>query len=286
MPDPAASTELAATRLDWRRTPAGRLVAVLLLDLPGKSVNLLSTAVMAEIARRLDEIDSGKGADAHDDVAGLVIASAKPGVFIAGADVGEIGAKLSLDSEHVVEACRRGQRLFARLAEGNRVSVAAVEGLCLGGGAELALWCDRVVVTESNRTELGWPEVKLGLLPGWGGTARLSRKVGLAIAVELVTSGEAVDAQRAYRMGLADDVVSAGASAIDAALRLIDAEHASGEWLRDRTLRAAPIVLPEVELAMLAASAAAVIQGKTHGNYPAPIVALELMVEAAALPLE
>ena len=129
MPVPNPTTALPATRLEWRTTPAGRPVAVLTLDLPGKSVNLLSSEVMAELGARLDEVD-GAG-----DAAGLVIASAKAGVFVAGADVNEFAAKLTLPTEEVVEACRRGQRLFARLSQGDRVSVAVVEGLCLGGSS-------------------------------------------------------------------------------------------------------------------------------------------------------
>jgi 3-hydroxyacyl-CoA dehydrogenase/enoyl-CoA hydratase/3-hydroxybutyryl-CoA epimerase/3-hydroxyacyl-CoA dehydrogenase/enoyl-CoA hydratase/3-hydroxybutyryl-CoA epimerase/enoyl-CoA isomerase len=277
---PESTPNPAATRLEWRPTPAGRWVAVLTLDLPGKSVNLLSSAVMAEIAARLGEVD------AKGDAAGIVVQSAKPGVFVAGADITEFLSSLARSKDEVVEACRRGQRLFARLAHGERVSVAAVEGLCLGGGAELAVWCDRIVVAGNDQTQIGWPEVKLGLLPGWGGTARLSRKVGLANAVELVTAGESVDARRAYRMGLADDMVAASASALDAALRMIDAEHDSGAWRRDRARRAVPIDLPEVELAMLAATASAVIQQKTRGRYPAPVTALELMVEAASQTLD
>jgi len=97
--------------------------------------------------------------------------------------------------------------LFQRLSTCPFVTVAAIDGVCLGGGAELAVWCDRRVMADDAKTQIGFPEVKLGLFPGWGGTARTPRIVGLGNAVELVTGGESIDGRAAVRMGLATDVV-------------------------------------------------------------------------------
>src|SRR6185295_9189698 len=110
--------------------------------------------------------------------------------------------------DQIVELCRRGHRLFGRLLQGAFVSVAAIDGICVGGGAELAIWCDRRVMSDGPKTQFGFPEVKLGLFPGWGGTARSSRIAGLANAVELVTSGEPLSAKQAAAMEIADDVVA------------------------------------------------------------------------------
>ena len=161
-------------------------VALLTLDDPDSSANILSRHVLEALQRHLDELDQRK------DLAGLVIRSAKPGMFIAGADLNEFVAWLDAPKEEVSGYCRQGQQLFGRLAQGNYVTVAAIDGMCVGGGAELALWCDRRVLTDGDKTGYGFPEVKLGLFPGWGGTARTPRMVGLSNAIELVTSGETI----------------------------------------------------------------------------------------------
>ncbi|QDV72204.1 3-hydroxyacyl-CoA dehydrogenase NAD-binding domain-containing protein [Botrimarina mediterranea] len=287
---------MTATRLDWTDTEAGR-VAVVTLDLPGKSANLLSSAMLDEIAQRLDEVD------AADNVAGLVITSAKPGVFIAGADLTEFAAGLDRPAEDILATCERGQTLLGRLASCNYVTVAAIDGVCVGGGLELAVWCDRRVVTDSPKTQLGFPEVKLGLMPGWGGTARTPRMIGLANAVELVTGGESVGGRDAFRLGLADDVVDAKLDVgsgkweklsgiplptsyfplLAAAVRLIEAEQLSDAWRADREKRSSAIALSETELMFLGATAAAVIQQQTKGHYPAPVAALEVMLEASQM---
>ena len=182
---------------------------------------------------------------------------------------------------------------FGRLASADYVTLAAIDGVCVGGGLELAIWCDRRIVTDSPKTQLGFPEVKLGLMPGWGGTARPPRMIGLANAIEMVTGGESVSGAEAYKLGLADDVVRSGewgggsgggetaSPLVAAALRMIVAEHASGDWRRDRGRWAAAIPQSETELAFLGATAAAVIQQKTKGHYPAPLAALELMLGAS-----
>lgn len=277
---------MTATRLDWIDSkPAAGRVAVLTLDQPGKSANLLGRAMLDELEARFDEIDAAA------DVAGLVFVSAKPGVFIAGADLTEFAAGLDRPTDEVIATSRHGQTLFARLAAANYVTVAAIDGICVGGGLELAVWCDRRIVTDSPKTQLGFPEVKLGLMPGWGGTARPPRMIGLANALELVTGGENVPGAEACKLGLADDVVrvsQAGEAApplIDAAVRMVEAEQASGDYVRDRERWSQPIVQSDAELAFLGATAAAVIQQKTKGHFPAPLAALELMLEASSLDL-
>jgi len=189
-------------------------VALITFDLPGKGANILSLSVLNELAAILDQLEKRK------DLAGLVIKSGKPGTFIAGADIREFLASLSAPKSEVVATCRRGQQLFQRLTQLPAVSVAAIDGISAGGGAELAVWCDRRVMTDNPKTEIGFPEVKLGLFPGWGGTVRAPRVVGLANALEMITSGETIDAAAAMKMGLASDAVPAE-KLQDAAIRLI-----------------------------------------------------------------
>ncbi|HEV3418454.1 MAG TPA: 3-hydroxyacyl-CoA dehydrogenase NAD-binding domain-containing protein [Pirellulales bacterium] len=254
-------------------------IAQLTLDDPSKGANVLSTPVLAEFAAHLDQLERRPG------LAGLVIRSGKPGSFIAGADLREFVASLDAPKDQIVAMCHRGRRLFERLSKGSFVTVAAIDGVCLGGGAELSIWCDRRIMATDPKAQFGFPEVKLGLYPGWGGTARSSRIVGLANAVELVTSGESIDGRAAVLMGLATDVVPADRIGA-AAIALIRAEQTSKQYLEDRVRWRQPLEIDETELTFLGATASALIQQQTKGHYPAPVAALELMLEAAALDIE
>jgi 3-hydroxyacyl-CoA dehydrogenase/enoyl-CoA hydratase/carnithine racemase len=251
-------------------------VARITFDLPGKGANILSLSVLEELKTLLDQLQPRK------DLAGLVICSGKPGTFIAGADIREFLASLGAPKSEVVAMCRRGQQLFQRLSQCPFVTVAAIDGICVGGGAELACWCDRRVMSNNPKTELGFPEVKLGLYPGWGGTVRAPRIVGLANALEMITGGESVDARAAMTMGLASDVVEA-ARLLDAAIGVIRSEQKTREYLKDRDRWSGPLKEEPTELAFLGATASAMIQHETKGNYPAPMAALELMLETCQL---
>jgi len=260
-------------------------IAVLTFDDPKSGANVLSRPILETFDRHLDDLEKRR------DLAGLVIRSAKPGMFIAGADLKEFGTWLNAPKNEVASYGRQGQQLFGRLAKSNFVSVAAIDGMCVGGGGELAMWCDRRIFTDGGKTAYGFPEVKLGIFPGWGGTARLPRMIGLSNAIELVTGGENIDARTAASMGLANDVVAAGNGAgrdtlLDAAVRMIRAEQVSQQFRRDRERWAAPIDISETELGFLGATASAYIQQQTKGHYPAPLAALEVMLGAAGVDLE
>ena len=163
-------------------------IALLSINDPQKGANVLSQPALAELEKLLDEVT------ASDDVVGLILKSEKPGMFIAGADLREFATQLDAPDEEVVKIARQGQQLFGRLASSDCVTVAAIDGLCLGGGSELAIWCDRRIMTTHPKTSFAFPEVKLGIFPGWGGTARVPRIIGLSNAVELITGGEGVHA--------------------------------------------------------------------------------------------
>ena len=218
-------------------------------------------------------------------LAGLIIRSGKPGSFIAGADLGEFAASFDVPKSEVVEMCQRGRKLFQRLSNFPFVTAAAIDSICVGGGAELAIWCDRRIMTDNTKTLYGFPEVKLGLFPGWGGTARSSRMIGLSNAVELVTSGESIDAKAASKLGLASDVVAV-ARLEAAAMRLIRAEQKSKEFIKDRQRNSGAIDIDETELGFLGVTANAYIQQQTKGQYPAPLAALEVMLGAATSDIE
>jgi 3-hydroxyacyl-CoA dehydrogenase/enoyl-CoA hydratase/carnithine racemase len=257
-------------------------VAVLSINDPHKGANILSRAALAALGEHLDALEK------RPDLAGLIIRSTKPGNFIAGADLREFVADIDAPAEQVAEISRRGQQLFARLSKTPFVTIAAIDGICVGGGAELAVWCDRRIMAANAETSFGFPEVKLGIYPGWGGTARAPRIVGLSNAVELITSGEVIDAKAAFVMGLADEVVrKPGADALlDAAMRMVRAEQQSKQYLADRERWSGPIDISDTELGFLGATASAYIQGQTKGQYPAPLAALELMLGAAGVDVD
>ena len=254
-------------------------IAVLTFDAPGTSANILSRSVLEEFSAHLDSLEQ------RADLLGLIIISGKPGMFIAGADLREFVASLESTTDQVVKICRQGQTLFGRLSKCPFVTVAAIDGICVGGGAELASWCDRRILSTGSRTEFGFPEVKLGLFPGWGGTARTSRIVGLGNAVEMITSGESIDANTALSMGLASQVVPAD-QLLPAATALVKIEHQANSFQRDRERWNGPVTVNETELGFLGITASAYIQGKTRGKYPAPLAALETILGGATIEID
>ena len=254
-------------------------IALLTFDDPAKGANVLSRGVLEEFAARLDEIEKNKS------VAGLIIASAKPGIFIAGADLREFAASLDISADKAVEMCTFGRRLFQRLSECPFVTVAAIDGICVGGGAELGIWCDRRLMTTDAKSQYGFPEVKLGLFPGWGGTARSSRMIGLGNAVEMISGGESIDGRAAVKVGLATDAVASD-QLLPAAIALVREEQGTKQFLADRQRWRQPLAMNETELMYLGATASAYIQQQTKGHYPAPLAALEVMLSSAGLDLE
>lgn len=135
-------------------------LAVLTLDDPSKGANILSRPVMEEFAAHLDALEK------RTDLVGLVIRSNKPGIFIAGADIREFAASGDIGRAATVDIATQGREVFRRLSRLPYPSVAAINGICVGGGAEMAVWCDRRLMTDDPKTQIGFPEVKLGLFPG------------------------------------------------------------------------------------------------------------------------
>lgn len=256
-------------------------IALLTFDAPGKGANVLSRPVLEELEAHLNQLADKK-------LAGLIVRSGKPGAFIAGADITEfVAAQRSdnFDKQQIVEMCSRGRKLLQRLSQAPYVTVAAIDGVCLGGGAELACWCDRRLMTDDRKAQIGFPEVKLGIYPGWGGTARVPRLVGLANAVEAVCGGEPMSGADARSMGLVTDVVP-GDKLLTTAVAVIRAEQKSGQYKQDRKRADGPLPLDPTELSFCAVTANGYIQGQTKGQYPAPLAALNTMVGAATEDIE
>ena len=151
----------------------------------------------------IGELQSAFQALAEDDgVRGVVVTGEGEKAFVAGADIAELARMGSIDG---IDVSRKGQETFRLLETMGKPVVAAVNGYALGGGLELALACHLRVASEKAR--FGLPEVKLGIIPGYGGTVRLPRIVGRGRALELILTGEMIGADRAYAMGLVNKVV-------------------------------------------------------------------------------
>ncbi|MQA89577.1 MAG: fatty acid oxidation complex subunit alpha FadJ [Gemmatimonas sp.] len=254
-------------------------VAVVRIDQPGKSVNVLSAQVVEEMAEVIERLEAGK-----EGVRAAVITSGKPGVWIAGADVDQLK---DIDSAaDGAELARTGHRLLARLEGLGVPVVAAIDGAALGGGLEVALACAYRVASDSPKTKLGLPEVQLGLLPGAGGTQRLPRLVGLRAALDLMLTGKQLDAKRARKIGLVDEIVPTPillARARAAALELAD-YHLHPRAGRPRGSPRWPENLPGARGFIFRKARAGVLE-KTHGLFPAPLRILDVVSAGLDLPL-
>ena len=161
-----------------------------------EKLNALNGTVIAELGQAID------AAAGDPSTKGVILTGAGPKAFVAGADIAELATQSPLESKARSLA---GQAVFRRFEALRKPVVAAVNGFCLGGGCELAMACHIRVASESAR--FGQPEVKLGIGPGYGGTVRLPRLVGRGRALELLLTGEMIDAKEAWRIGLVNRVV-------------------------------------------------------------------------------
>src|SRR6202047_4309728 len=170
-------------------------IAYVTLNRP-KVMNALNKATIKELRAAFE--------DARDDSAvhGVILTGAGERAFAAGADIAEIANNTAVEAE---AATRRGQALPDLIENLGKPVIAAVNGFALGGGCELAMACTIRVAAESAK--FGQPEVKLGVIPGYGGTQRLPRLIGRGRALKLILSGEIIDAKEAYRIGLVNEVV-------------------------------------------------------------------------------
>jgi 3-hydroxyacyl-CoA dehydrogenase / enoyl-CoA hydratase / 3-hydroxybutyryl-CoA epimerase len=240
-------------------------VAFLVLDAPGEPVNTLSTAVFQELAGILfDQLE------ADPSVRAVVLISGKPENFVAGADINEFSQIES--AEHGAALCREGQALINRVAAYSKPIVAAIHGACLGGGLELSLACDWRIATDHPKTQLGLPEIQIGILPALGGCQRLPRLIGLQAALDIILAGRSERATKAFRLGMVDELVHPAIlreTAARAALRLAERtphRKPGGSLLLDRNPLGRAVVYRQARAKVLE---------RTKGHYPAPLAAIE-----------
>lgn len=270
----ALSTAAASSGafLTLETTPKG--VAIVRLDDKAAKVNTISSKMTAEMSAMLDTVES------DPSIKSVVLISAKPGCFIAGADIAELRACATEAEMKAMSSA--GQSFMNRLAGSKKPFVAAIDGSCMGGGLEVALACHYRVASTSKKTKLALPEVMLGLLPGAGGTQRLPKVVGLQASLDMMLTGKSIQPDKAKKMGLVDQV--ADPFALESAAIAAAEQLASGSLKAKRKSKSiVNRVLEDTPLRSIVFNKAGeMVEKKTGGHYPAP----KLILEAAQAGVE
>ncbi len=257
-------------------------VAILYFDLPGEKVNKFSTPVMEELAALVDSLKS------RNDIKVLLLMSRKPGIFIAGADVREIES--ITDEETGYKVGRKGQQIFTEFERLPFKKVAVIDGACMGGGTELSLCCDFRLASDHPKTKIALPEVNLGILPGWGGTQRLPRLIGLQRALDVILTGRNLVPRQAYKYAIVDKIIP-HEWVLEKALEFAD-EIMAGKTkkyiARRKPKGAVNLALEKTPFGrnLIFSQAKKNVLKKTGGHYPAPLLALEVVRKTYGMPLE
>ena len=247
-------------------------IAFIEWDMVGEKVNKLSTPMMTRLKEVLKELSTSNYKVA-------VMISRKSNIFIAGADIEEIRALKT--REQIVPVLQEAHSIFNMIEDLKMPVIAAIHGACLGGGCELSVSCDYRIATDDSSTRIGLPEVKLGIIPGFGGCVRLPRVVGLQGALDIILQGKSVDGGKALRMGLVDQVVSKSIleeqvikfaedliknGRLNKRRKQFEAKSFMGKLMETSLVR--PKVFSEAKKMTLKA---------TDGHYPAPLAALDVV---------
>lgn len=245
-------------------------IAVVTLDVPGEPVNTFGPPAIAELRSALEALQ-------HDPaVRALVIRSGKPDSFIAGADINQfVTFKTAADGE---AASRAGHAFLDQVASFPKPIVVAIHGTCLGLGLELSLACGYRVASDHPKTQLGLPEIQLGVLPGAGGCSRLPRLIGVRAALDIILAGKSERAAKAFKLGIVDELVplsileETARKAADRLVREGQPKRASGGGIQGLLLDGTPVGRSFVYRA-----ARRQVMKTTRGHYPAPLAALEVV---------
>jgi len=254
-----------------RIVPRGE-IALVEFDLVGEKVNKLSTPVMTRLKEVLEELNRSSYKVA-------ILISRKPNIFIAGADIEEI--KSMKTREAFMPALKAAHEIFNFMEDMKMPLIAAINGACLGGGCELILACDHRIASDDKSTRIGLPEVKLGIIPGFGGCVRLPRTIGLQAALDIIVQGKAVDANRALRMGLVDLVVHPSILE-EQAIKFAEELIKNGKLQKRRkTFKpkglAGMFLESPVGRAVVFNQARKMTLKATSGHYPAPLKAIDVI---------
>ena len=250
-------------------------IAELCFDLKDDSVNKFNALTLNE----LKEATAAIAADSS--LNGVIVTSGKP-VFIVGADITEFGSLFGASEDEIAGRILEINRTVFNAFEDLPIpTVAAINGIALGGGFEMALVCDYRVMSDTAR--VGFPETKLGIIPGYGGTTRLPRLVGADNAIEWIASGKEQSPDQALKFGAVDAVVSLELLR-DAAVSLLkQCVDGKLDYRAKRREKQEPLKLNEVEATMVFETAKAFVAGQAGPHYPAPVTAIKVMQKAAGM---
>jgi 3-hydroxyacyl-CoA dehydrogenase/enoyl-CoA hydratase/3-hydroxybutyryl-CoA epimerase len=246
----------------------GNGTAHLIFDRPDSSANIFDEATLTELNEHLASLEQSP-----PPPKGLILRSAKPSIFIAGADIKSILS--NPDPGEIDRLIKLGQDVFQRLAELPFPTVAAIHGACVGGGFEITLACDYRIASPDS-TKIGLPETNLGILPGWGGSARLPRLIGLPKALTIILQGKTVPAAYAKKLGMIDQVAPKENLTI-----LAERYLSKGKAKRRRF----GLVNNRLVARILKARVGKQVMTKTRGNYPAIPKALEVVTQGIQVSL-
>ena len=245
------------------------------IDVPNESMNIFNRQVASEF----DELTQNIAQNA--DIKAVIFISAKASSFIAGADIKTLDA---VDSTlQGSEISKSAHQLLGRITNSNKPHIAAINGLCLGAGYELALACHYRIASNSRATKIGLPEVTLGILPGGMGNTVLPRLINLTAALDMLLSGRQINSKRAQRLGMIDEVVSYKillSAARKAAVKLLN----RGLPTRRLALKDRILTLPVIKDFIVRQARQRVLK-RTRGLYPAPLAILDVVQQGLNLPL-
>jgi 3-hydroxyacyl-CoA dehydrogenase/enoyl-CoA hydratase/3-hydroxybutyryl-CoA epimerase len=202
---------------------------------------------------------------------GLILFSHKKGHFLAGMDVSVINSLSS--EEEAANGCELGQAIFSKIEDLKIPSISLVDGICLGGGLELSLSCTKIAAADNSKTALGLPEVMLGVLPGFGGTYRLPKKVGLPNSLDMILTGKQIRAKKAYKMGLVDAIMPAERLLEQAPKILADKKSGPKKTFKDDLAGMATDNF--IARKVIFQKARETVLKQTKGFYPAPLKILD-----------
>lgn len=268
---------------NFKTKPLSNGVMLIGFDTQNKPVNILSFSVLEEFNAIIEEVLRDK------EIKGAVLFSLKKNSFIVGADINEI--RSMTDQESCQKLVSRIHKLFDSIEKSDKTFVAAIEGACLGGGLELALACHWRIASDCKNTTFALPEVLLGIIPGFGGTQRLPKLIGILPALEMITSGKNIFPKKAIKTGLINDLV-----------KNIPIENHNIEDIEKETLIAVAVqrVLEKKRVRKIKLinrvpgwplirnfigwKAKQRILSKTDGHYPAPLKAVRAVVNQDETP--
>ncbi|MBE0484260.1 MAG: fatty acid oxidation complex subunit alpha FadB [Bacterioplanes sp.] len=247
-------------------------IAELKFDLQGDSVNKFNRVTLEDLKASVEAIQG------NNDVKGVLVTSGKD-VFIVGADITEFGDAFKQSEEEIAAWALEANKIFNAIEDLPVPTLTAINGIALGGGFEMCLSTDLRVM--SDKAKVGLPEVKLGLMPGFGGTVRLPRVIGADNAIEWICMGAENKPEKALKDGAVDAVVAADALREQAIAMLQAAIAGDINWQARREEKTSKLKLNTMEQMMVFETAKGFVAGQTKGHYPAPIVAIKTMQKAA-----